>query len=304
MLKIILLLLVVVSSNIFALTKITPSDVFTEVNQIKKEIKIIKDFYKIKKEILYSKLYIELEPRHTWQKTYEITVKINILRTSKNIPRIEPIGMQAILKINPILTYEQTQRILTELAIFKTSMGITKTVTRKDKFKNKTPLDVYNLLNTVSLELDVINGKVFTPSYVFSETLRIYNDISIILNHLNITNGTIPPKRDINSSPADSFNTSMLILKKINKIKKSINIKTTDFEPFRKEFLTPSDVFSLNQIVLSELQIIKAYLGLFEHVTTPAKIHKNKTPTDVNQILGWCLRSINLIKNLDKEIEK
>ncbi len=304
MFKIILLLLFGLSSNLLALNQITPSDVFSEVNQIKKEIQIIKDFYKIKKNIVYSKLYIQLEPRHAWQKTYEITVKINILRTSKNIPRIEPIGMQAILKINPILTYEQTQRILTELAIFKISMGIKKTVTQKDKFINKTPLDVYNSLNKVSLELDILNGKVFTPSYVFSEALRIYDDIAVILNHLDITNETIPPKRNINASPKDSFNTSMLILKKINKIKKSINIKITDFEPFRKEIITPSDVFSLNQIILSELQILKAHLKLNDYITTPAKVHKNKTPTDVNQILGWCLRSLNLIKNFDKESEK
>lgn len=304
MLKIIFILLLLLLSNVFAFKQITPSDVFTEVNQIKKEIELIKEFYKIKKELSYQKLYINLEPRHTWQKTYEIIVKINILRRSKNIPRLEPIGMQPILKMNPILTYEQTQRILTELAIFKTTMEIDKKVSKKNKFINKTPQDVYNLLSVVSLELDILNGEVFTPSYVFSEALRVYDDITIILNYLDIPNETIPPKRNINSLPKDSFNTSMSILKKINKIKKSIDIKSTDFEQLIKDNITPSDVFSLNQIILSELQVIKAHLKLYDYVTTPAKTHNNKTPVDVNQILGWCLRSINLINNLDERLEK
>lgn len=286
--------------NLYAYKTITPSDVYSEVKQIEKEVLLLKEHFGLNKKIRYFPITSALEPRHAWQKTYEIIIKINILRHTKQMPIIEPANMQPILEIDPILTYEQTQRILTELNIFKTRLSIKKQVSKKEIFYMKRPLDVYNLLNKISLELDIINGKEFSPSYVFGESMRIYDDLAIILSNLNITNETIPPKRVKNYKPEDSYKTGILIINRLNKLKRDINLKVTSFNFFIKEKITPSDVFSLNQVILSELQVIKAYLNLNDYVTPPARKYKNKTPTDVNQLLGWCLRSLNLIKSLEK----
>lgn len=286
--------------NLYAVKVITPSDVYSEVKQIKKEVLLLKEHFKLKKQPIYFPISASLEPRHVWQKSYEITVKINILRNTQGMPIIEPANMQPVLKIDPILVYEQTQRILTELSIFKTRLGINKKVSKKEIFYMKRPIDVYNLLSEVSLELDVINGKEFTPSYVFGEAMRVYDDLSIILNSLNINNETIPPKRVKNSKPKDSYHTGILILNRINKLKRDVNLKVTNFDFFKKSKVTPSDVFSINQVILSELQVIKAYLHLSDYVTTPAKKYEDKTPTDVNQLLGWSLRGLGLIDSLEK----
>lgn len=286
--------------NLYAYKTITPSDVYSEVKQIEKEVLLLKEYFGLKKKIKYLPITSALEPRHAWQKTYEIIIKINILRHTKQMPIIEPSNMQPVLQIDPILTYEQTQRILTELNIFKTRLSINKKVSKKEIFYMKKPIDVYNLLSKISLELDLINGKEFTPSYVFGEAMRIYDDLSIILSSLNITNETIPPKRLKSYKPADSYQTGILVINKINKLKRDINLEVTSFDFFKREKITPSDVFSLNQVILSELQVLKAYLNLNDYVTPPARKYKNKTPTDVNQLLGWCLRSLTLIKTLEK----
>lgn len=297
-------LLFLFAGSLFANRTITPSDVYAEVMDIKKEIHLIKEHFNIKKKISAIPITAPLEPRHAWQKTYEIIVKINMLRDKFDLPIIEPSNMQPVLKTDPSLTYEQTQRILTELKILKKRFSIDAKVSSKGDYYNKKPTDVYNLLNEASLELDTLNGKAFNPSYVFGETMRIYDDISIILHSLNINNETIPPKRVKDSKPQDSYHTGTLIINKINKLKRDVNLKVTNFDFFKKKNVTPSDVFSLNQVIISELQVLKAYLDLSDYVTTPAKKYQDKTPTDVNQLLGWCLRSIKLIKNLEKSEQK
>ncbi len=286
-------------SFIHANEKITPSEVYSQVIQIKKEIDVLKKHFNINTSIKIHKMNSKLKPRHAWQKTYEIFIKINILRASYSMPKIEPANLQPVLNINPILTYEQTQRILTELRIFKTRLGINKQISHNKKFINKTPLDVYNTLNNISKELDLLNGTQFNPSYVFGETIRIYKDLTTILEHLNIKDTTIPTIRKNQAKPKDTFNVSMNILSKIKYIQLVAGIESIDFSSFKKETVTPSDVFGINEIILAELQTIKAHLGLKNYITPGAKIYFDKTPSDVEQMLGWCLRRVSLIKSLN-----
>ena len=286
-------------SFIHAGDKITPSEVYSQVIQIKKEIVVLKKYLNINTSVKNEQINSKLKPRHAWQKTYEIFIKINILRASYNMPKIEPANLQPVLNINPILTYEQTQRILTELRIFKTRLGINKQITHNQSFINKTPLDVYNELNNISKELDLLNGTQFNPSYVFGETIRIYKDLTTVLEHLNIKDTTIPTIRKNKATPKDTFNVSMNILSKIKYIQLVAGIEGIDFSSFKKEIITPSDVFGINEIILAELQTIKAKLGLKNNITPAAKTYFHKTPSDVEQMLGWCLRRISLIKSLN-----
>lgn len=277
---------------------ITPSDVYSEAMQIQKELKLIKKHFNIDKKVSLEKINTKLYPRHAWQKSYEILLKINILRTSNNMPINEPSNLEPVLNLDPILTYEQIQRIITEIRIFKVRVNIPTQITSKKIYTNKTPLDVYNLLDNISHELDIINKNKFSPSNVFGETIRIYKDLETILNYLNIENNTIPTTKKINAKPIDSFNTSLKILEKLQYIQSIARIDTINAYVFKKEIITPSEVFSLNQIIIAELQTIKAYLGLNNYITPAAKQYTNKTPSDVEQMLGWCLREISLIKSL------
>ncbi len=281
---------------------ITPNEVYAEVMLIKDEMYSLLKHYDIehKDEKIRSEMYIntKLMPRNVWQKSYEILVKINMLRAAHKLARIEPIGMEPVLNLNPDMVYEQTQRILTEIKIFKIRNAIEEISHKKRKFKNKTPLDVFNALSYISVLFDDLNMGSFTPSYVFAETMRIYDDLNTILEYLKINDETIPAPRNEYATPLDTFNESMKILSKIQKIQASAGIKGVDFSAFIKERPTPSDVFTMTQMIIAELQTIKAYIGLHHYITTPAIVYVNKTPSDVDQLMKWNLRKISLIGSL------
>jgi len=282
---------------------ITPNDVYSEVMFIMGEIHYLLKFYDIKHDhegiIKRTTITSKLKPRNVWQITYEIMVKINILRQEYKLPIIEPINMAPVLHLNPDLVYEQTQRIQTELKIFMARQGIPEPIIKRTFYKGKTPLDVYVGLSHVSASFDELNGGRFTPSYVFGEQMRLYDDITLVLQHLQIDDKTIPKKKNIHATPEDVFKESMKILDKIKQLQIIAGIEFVDFSEFKKGNETPGEVYTITQMILAELQTLKAYLGI--ELITPAAIKYNtKTPVEVEQLVSWNLRKLNLIHFLDK----
>ena len=296
MIKLFLVLICVVS---LGAREITPNEVYSQVVIIEQELKTIFKYYGVEDKSIRKVRVIRtaLKPRNVWQLTYEITVKMNMLRIKNKLPTIEPVNMEPVLNLNPDLVYEQTQRILTEIRIFKYRKGIDYAKVKEKKFYNKTPVDVFNALSRVSLQFDIINKAGFTPSYVFGETMRIYDDLSTILSHLKIQDNTIPTQRNEKATPRDTFNTAMKILDKIKRIQFSVGIETVDFTSFRDDNPTPSDVFTMTQMIIAELQTIKAYVGLIHYVTPAATFRTDKTPVDVDQLMNWNLRKISLLES-------
>jgi len=292
------LLLILFASTLLA-KEITPTDVYSEVMKIEQEMHSLIDYYGIEHKhdgiIRDNTINTPLKPRNVWQLTYEIAIKINMLRIANKLPTIEPINMEPVLYLNPDLVYEQTQRILTEIKIFKFRRDIKKIKYKSYKYKNKTPLDVFNALSRISAMFDELNQASFTPSYVFGESMRVYDDLTTILNHLGIDDNTVPTARNDDATPADTFDVSMKVLDKIKQIQFSIGIETVDFSVFRNRKATPSVVFTMNQMILAELQTIKAYIGLKHYITPAATTYVNKTPADVDQLMNWSLRKVTLL---------
>jgi len=293
-------LLLVLVSTIHA-KKITPNEVYSQVSLISEELHSIMSYYDVKhndEEIKKkTKVSVDLKPRNVWQKSYEIMIKINILRNKYGLPTIKPVNMSPVLHLNPDLVYEQTQRILTELKIFKLRMGIKKSFFKEKKFTNRKPLDVFNGLSYISTSLDILNKGGLTPSFVFAENMKVYDDISLILEFLEIEDNTIPGFKNKNATPNDTFNTALQILEKIKYLQINVGMEFVDFSGFKKDKIIPSDVFSLTQMILSELQTLKAYIGL-KTITSTASKYKTKTPTEVDQLMSWNLRKLNLVDSL------
>jgi len=283
---------------------ITPNDVYAQSMLIQDYVHFLLKYYDIKHdhEGINNRITIStrLKPRNAWQKSYEILVKINMLRDNYNLSRIKPVGMEPVEKLNPDMVYGQTQRILAELKIFEVRKDINMPKYTLKKYKNKTPLDVYNAFSHISASLDELNRSELSPSYVFAETIRIYDDLSIILKHLNVKDDTIPSKRLISATPSDSLAVSMKVLEKIKKLQRSVGIRTVDFSVFNKKNPLPSDVYSITGMIIAELQPLKAYIGLKHTVTPPARLYIKKVPADIEQLMGWNLRKINLLNNLDR----
>jgi len=294
-------IVVVLLSNVVFAKQITPSEVYGQVMLISKEIHQLLNHFEVDHDhdgiLNRVKINTKLKPRNVWQKTYEIMVKINILRSEHNLPTIEPVNMTPVLNLNPDLVYEQTQRILTEFNIFQHRLGIKQNTFEAKVFKGKTPLDVYIGLSRISASIDELNKGGVTPSFVFGENIRVYDDIGLILQYLNIADKTIPAKKNIKATPNDTFNTGMKILEKIKQLQIIAGIDFVDFSGFRKENQTPSEVFSLTQMIIAELQTIKAYLGI-DTITSAATQYKTKTPVEVDQLMSWNLRKLELINSL------
>jgi hypothetical protein len=177
-----LLLLITLFTLHFLLAKpITPNEVFARTVQVSEELHFLLDHYNIKhdhdKIVQEATVKSNLKPRHVWQKSYEILIKISMLRTSHELPQIQPMGIAPVRQVNPAMAYEQMQRILTELYLFKIRKGLSSKLPPLKQFTNKTPLDVFNQLNYISASFDQLNKTAFSPSYAFSQAMRIYDDL-------------------------------------------------------------------------------------------------------------------------------
>ena len=298
--KIILLILVTLS---LSAKNITPSEVYSQVMLITEEMHFLLKYYDIEHDhdgiIKRTTISTKLKPRNVWQMTYEIMVKINILREEYDLPVIEPVNMAPILNLNPDLVYEQTQRILTELQIFKTRQGIVSPSFEMKTYKGKTPLDVFIGLTHISFSFDELNGGRFSPSYVFGEQMRLYDDITLILHYLQIPDKTIPKKKNLKATPEDVFDESMRALEKIKQLQISVGLSFVDFKEFKKGNESPGEVYTITQMLIAELQTIKAYLGI-KDITAGATKYNTKTPIEVEQLVSWNLRKLNLIHSLNK----
>ena len=298
-----LLIVFLLVSSLSAKDIITPNEVYSQVMHIIDEMHFMLKYFNVKHDHdgINKRTYVssKLKPRNAWQKTYEIMIKINILREEYKLPIIEPVNMSPVLHLNPDLVYEQTQRILTELHIFETRLGITLPKSKDVIYKGKTPIDVFNALSHVSASLDELNKGGVTPSYVFGENMRLLDDISLILQNLKIQDKTIPASKNIHATPSNTFNTGMKMLDKIKQLQISAGIDFVDFSQFKKDVSTPSEVFGITQMILAELQTIKAYVGVTD-ITRAAHGYKIKTPVEVDQLMSWNLRKLNLIHSLNR----
>jgi hypothetical protein len=269
---------------------ITPSKVYRKVMHLQQEVELIKKHLGLKHQAKYVDIKTSLLPRHTWQKCYEIFVKINIFREKLKLPIVSPVNMEPTLKLDPAFTYEQILRLDQEMRILKLRLGIEKEVLPTPFEAYKTPTDVYNLLNRISREFDLINAKEFSPSYVFSEAIRIYEDFDAIFTKLQLNDQITPPMKNPKHTPKESYAIALELLESIKKIESRAGLPSIDFYAFRRKRVTPGDVFEITQIILAELQVYKAYLGLRHEITRGAKRYSDKTPADVAQMMGWMLK--------------
>jgi len=295
------LIILVLSFNLSA-SSVTINEIYSQSTIISQEIHSLLRGYGLSenynKSFIYSDRKTQLKARNIWQKTYEIMIKINMLRVSYGLPIVEPVNLAPILNLDYFLVYEQTQRILTEIKIFKHRVGIEDTKFKIKNYSNKTSIDIFNVLNDISVSLDKLNKTEFTPSYVFGESMRVYDDLSVILQYLNIKDNTIPSIRNNKANPSDTFEVAVKILDKIAIIQASVGIQSVDFSFLKNSNPNPSDVFTMVQMIISELQTIKAFIGLDTKITPAATQYSDKTPADVDQLINWSLRKLELIDNL------
>jgi len=286
------------------IVQISPSEVFEEALRIEAEVKVLQEAFGIKtsdKKIDISNIYVRgnFKSKHVWELGYMLNVKLNIFRTKHNLPRIEEVGREPVSRVNPNLPYGMLKRVENEIQILKKFFDITKRAAKIEKQRAKTAEDVFNKLLQISKELDYLSQQPTEPSSVFAQVMRVYQDISSMLNILNITDNTVPPQKNEDSKPKDSLAELHKLMKYIKKLQRMKDISRTDFSGLEKKNITPEETFIFVGMINAEIQILKSHLGLNHDVTPAAKVYGEKTPSDVEQLIGWTIRRINLIKDLE-----
>lgn len=293
---------VLISTTVTA-KEITIDEVYQQIYRINEEINILKRHFNITQVISVEPIAANFTSAHTWQKTYEILFKLNILRNKYGLPLLAVPSREPHLHPKPQIVFAQALRILTEIDIIKYQLDIVDKSPSPPAISNKTLTDNFNLLNDTSYQIDLLIGGSFTPSHPFSQAMRIYDDINTILEALNIQDETISPTKQINSVPADVFDTALQLLHEVKRVGQLGDIKSIEIYPFeqiKRKNITPTEVFGMTGIILAELQNIKAYLGLHHELTPIARYYENKVPADVKQMLAWCVRKLQLITTLNR----
>lgn len=300
--KVLLLLGGVIGSLGFSLPvqaapEITPSTVYAQAVQIEKEVDLMRTHLKIKTQGTLKPVVADLQPRHAWQKAYLIMLKISQFRRKQGMSGFAPLSQEPELKTDPRTTWGQTQRVLAELRIVKTNLGIAGEVGPAARFEGKRPIDVFNKLNAISYDLDALIGEPTSPALVYAEARRINADINSLLRRTATADTAVPPARQADARPADSLMAAFALMEEIQRLQRHHGIETTDFGAFRKqEQVAPADVFNMVGMCIAEMQTLKAKLGLKHAITPPADYVAGKTPAEVQQLLLYEAAKLRLIQ--------
>ena len=79
----------------------THSEVYSDVLQVEKEVKLMKEHYKITGSNPVAPIEADLKPYHAWQKAYVIQLKLNILRRKHGLSGYAPVSQEPDLHLSP-----------------------------------------------------------------------------------------------------------------------------------------------------------------------------------------------------------
>ena len=156
------------------------------------------------------------------------------------------------------------------------------------KYHNKTPNDVYRLLWSISLGLnDLLGIHGYTPNDVYILSKKLLQNIEFIRHSQNLYNSLPLPAKLKNVHSNTLLYQSYDFLKKLKISQEYLWINhPTDVPKQPHHVITPTEVHDALQYDLAEIQRIKYRLGI-EKYFKESKIKKNKTPTDILQILEY-----------------
>lgn len=297
------LLLVFLLSVPPAQAALSPPEVHRQIERIVAEINALKLYFQVSKQAEPVPFRVVFAPRHLWYKSYELFIKLNLLRARQDLPALFPPVMAPRRQISLTDLLEQNQRLLLELRLLRNYLGIEQPEILADEEEGDGELghfslsDDYNSLSQASRTLDLLNGVEVTPSDVFAEVMRIISDVDNLLAVLDIQDNTVPPPRYAQAKPRDVFGVGLQVLEEIRRLHEVAGMKSVDFYPLQTlENISPSEVFSLTGLILAELQPLKAHLGLHHEFTDPARHYEARVPADVLQLMGWTLRKLQQLR--------
>jgi hypothetical protein len=287
-------------SNARAEVSVSPAEVYAQILQIDAETELVKNHFNMdKKPVEVIDIVADIEPRHVWQKCYMLQMKLMVFRRKHQLNTIAPVDEEPSERVNFNGVWAQTQRTLTTIRVIRKMLGIQGETTTPMQIAGKSSLDMFNKLTHIEAEWDVLAGSGFDATYAFDQTLRLNEDVDLVLRQLGIFDNAVPPVKNPHGTPVDSLAQAFLVLEQVQRLQKLAGLRIANLSAFHKtEKVTPADVFNLVSLTLADLQQIKARVGLTHAITPPASYHIGKKPADVGQLLGYITRKLALIEHL------
>jgi len=277
--------LLVIGTFLFANSVKTPSDVYSYAVILKKKIEYLRlqngiksPFPKVAKQ--YNKY-----PRHVIQKSLEILSKIDLYRVAKGYGEIF-IPTYPARDVTPSDVYDSVKRLDEEVTPFIKDDKFLSSL-KMEKFHNKKPNDVYQLLWSISLAFDSLLGiHGYTPTDVYELSQKVVKIVKFLKESQNDFKVVKKPKKIEDQYPNHALYTSYKLLEHIALAEKKLWMQPTEIPNKPHKVITPTDVYDSIQYTIAELQRIKYRLGL-ERYFKQQHSKEIKTPSDVVQNLKY-----------------
>ncbi len=276
----------------------TPNHVFRVADHILMELRRYKDNLGIRMVVKKDPVAEGLAPKHVYSKTAECLQQVNHIRISKGLGATA-VPSPPLRIITPREVYDLASRLDMELeVIYRTGEFVDTPWYLDDRgmSQDKTPSDVYNTMQLISRELDILLGsRGYTPDDVYRLTEDIRLEVVLILNHLNYA----IPESDIPLTPNLSPRHTLIVSDELLDRVKNVQLRAGMYAPFipmasPTNNISPNDVFNKLQLIFTELIAFKVHMRITD---SPARASsaQDKTPSHVEQNLR---RIISLLKVL------
>jgi hypothetical protein len=268
---------------------VTPSHVFAKTETILKTL----DNYRIVSNnhselelegIQVSQALTDRQPRHVMQKTREILLRIDRLKTGFNLKGVSyPIF--PVRKVTPSNVFQLMELVETEV----NNLGkhyLVQTEGTPDEFdRGKEPSDVYLNLVKISHRLDILGAEPLTPSDVWQMTATLVADLKMICAKLRKNCDFGEPKFMGGKTPSDVYGQ----LQRVHQVLRGITLKLNapiiggivEIKRPTTE-IAPADVLNFLNNVLADVGAVKESMS----INAPSVIAtrpENQTPSHVFQ---------------------
>lgn len=272
---------------------VTPSHVYQATLDLISEIEILRE------ELGASDYPSEAEPQedrapiHVYGKSLEVMEKVSRMQRRLGVTPAK-VGLIPIKDVVPADVLRSVQAIIHELRRVKEQFVIDREI-RPARFEGgKTPSLVYKNLGDASFLMDALVGRPTTPSDVFTNVLRIHQEIELIAAKLKVALELEPPAVEGRKKPKDVAQQALRAIFKVINLQTQLGMDASGVPSLTLVRVTPAEVLEATNILLAEMTRIKAYMGVsLARENLPDA--RGKKPNDVFGQMLLVIRNLDLL---------
>lgn len=286
-------------------SELTPSDVYSRITLIEKEIEIIRQ-YMGKDNIAEINYPIkDVVPRQVFFQVKTITrgVKELYAEVSDNLSPNVRYAISTDEIVTPSVVWKQANEALKNIYLIKKKMNIYEIV-QEVTVTGKKPTDVFRKVINVNRKINNLLLKKISPRDVYQQVSQSINVTVALLSEFNRTSRIIKiPEYQTKKTPKEVFEELLQCYRVIGEISEHLNIKIgridyLEFESIKKK---PNDVYDLASLILSEVEFIRIQKKNSKYVLR-APMPTYKLPSDVFQRASLLRAQLNLLlKKIKKD---